>query len=650
VSLHLRFCYCILVAFPPSLTAAFFLLTCFFLIGKSVLYTLFHYPSFVDYLLLLLLKPIRMGTNYVEEEEEVVMVKAFRSDPTAKIGLALKQRNLNWPAYRNNTDADDPIVISEIEPGSLFDSSDLRTGLKLLRINGRPCPKSMDDATKTIKGITGTLCIEATVDRFMIDQSCAPPPAAKVTPVEEVESRNIKGGPYEEKQHNKEKSRCATTTTSTTTQTRRIEQISTGTQAGGEVVLGVFESLEDAVEASIRGEFEATKSYFLERLTRGLTLQQGNCKGLLSGRVICYEDDLEDEDDQDDGKVENEELSSDEDEMDVCDEEQETAEPRESNNSNGMTQGRFIRDEQRRAILRHSATSIERFESKAELVQAILKANPQKVRRSVVEGLRCAMKGEHKTYLGSSYSYEDDICGETARRPDDPSSACAIFAHKIGEEVERGIFRVLNGELKTGMHYKYVFGKLVVSDGRATPERERDGDSIGASSLHVTPSSRKDVGHLPKKRTEAPLNEDDRKAKSRKSENAAKPPNGASTKNVQSTKNVEQICLATGNIVGVHPSGKAASNALGERFSYQMYDAIKKFHPYKGFLWRPYRRHRLDRPVKRIGKNPKYYPSPGAVLEELGLPQRSSGPGLRGVLNGRRNYFRGEVYRYVGSD
>jgi hypothetical protein len=88
-----------------------------------------------------------MGTK--SEEEEVVKVKCNRSDPTASIGLELRQRN-----------PDAPIVITGIEPGSLFDSSKLRTGLKLLRINGR-CPESMVDATQIFKETTGTLCIEA---------------------------------------------------------------------------------------------------------------------------------------------------------------------------------------------------------------------------------------------------------------------------------------------------------------------------------------------------------------------------------------------------------------------------------------------------------------------------------------------------------
>jgi C-terminal processing protease CtpA/Prc len=59
------------------------------------------------------------------------------------------------------TDSKDGVVIHNITSGSLFSSTDLKVGMKILAVNGRPCPFSAYQVVDQIKKEKGQVKIVA---------------------------------------------------------------------------------------------------------------------------------------------------------------------------------------------------------------------------------------------------------------------------------------------------------------------------------------------------------------------------------------------------------------------------------------------------------------------------------------------------------
>ena len=81
---------------------------------------------------------------------ETTSASAFKSSKDSSVGITLRRERMG-----------DPIFISSVKADGLFGGSNLRPGQRVVSINGKPCPLSVNEAIRMIKDTEGELIIEA---------------------------------------------------------------------------------------------------------------------------------------------------------------------------------------------------------------------------------------------------------------------------------------------------------------------------------------------------------------------------------------------------------------------------------------------------------------------------------------------------------
>ncbi|CAJ1945219.1 unnamed protein product [Cylindrotheca closterium] len=94
--------------------------------------------------------------------DRLTMIDGVEMALDAEAFVATTHKTFQWTSTGLKLmDSDDGVIIHEIPHGSHFDKTDLKVGMKILSVNGRPCPFTAYQVVDQIKKATGKIKIVA---------------------------------------------------------------------------------------------------------------------------------------------------------------------------------------------------------------------------------------------------------------------------------------------------------------------------------------------------------------------------------------------------------------------------------------------------------------------------------------------------------
>jgi len=94
--------------------------------------------------------------------DKLTMIDGVEMALDAEAFVATAHKTFQWSSTGLKLmDSDEGVIIHEIPIGSHFDKSDLKVGMKVLSVNGRPCPFGAYQVVDQIKKATGKIKIVA---------------------------------------------------------------------------------------------------------------------------------------------------------------------------------------------------------------------------------------------------------------------------------------------------------------------------------------------------------------------------------------------------------------------------------------------------------------------------------------------------------